>query len=298
MALQRLAIVLGVVLVAVAAVYVGPAIARRDGERGPNDCSRDGRDSGGRRRSLQVIGLTADQRLICFDENDPDRATTIGQVTGLAGDTALIGIDFRPANNALYGAGNAGGIYTIDTSNATATRVAQLSVALAGGSFGVDVNPTADAFRVISDSGQNLRFSFAAGTTTVDGTLSYPPSMPPAAGVVGVAYTNNDADPNTATTLYTLDSILDQVAVQSPANSGQLAATGKLGVDAGAQAGFDAYSTIRDGSTVSVRALASLTAGGQSRLYAIALTTGAAELLGTFSQENQVIGIAILLAQL
>jgi hypothetical protein len=116
--------------------------------------------------------------------------------------------------------------------------------------------------------------------------------------VTGAAYTNNDADPNTGTTLYVLDAMLDQVAIQSPANSGQLVATGKVGVDASPRVGFDIYSTIRDGSTVDVRGLASLTVDGQSRLYQVTLFNGRAALLGTFAGQNQVIGLAIPLRQL
>lgn len=306
MALQRIAIVLAVIFAASAVVFVGPAIAGREGAQRGADCGSNGRDDDGRddykrrgrRGALSVIGLTADGRLICFTERNPDRATTIGQVSGLAGDTSLVGIDFRPANGALYGAGNAGGVYTLNTDTAVATKVAQLSVALAGAAFGVDVNPAADALRIVSDTGQNLRFSFAAGTTATDTALTYPPATAAATAVTGAAYTNNDADPNTGTTLFVIDAMLDQVAIQSPANSGQLVATGKLGVDAGARVAFDIYSTIRDDSTVGVRALAALTVDGQSGLYLISLLTGRAALLGTFSAQNQLIGLAIPLRQL
>lgn len=268
---------------------------RGDGFGRGNDCS----GSGGRSRSLSIIGLTNDQRLICFNEFDPDDATTIDFVAGLSGgDTALIGIDFRPANGDLYGVGNAGGIYTIDPSTAAATFQAQLSVALQGASFGVDVNPAADALRVISDTGQNLRFSFASGTTTTDGTLSYPPTPPPATGLTGAAYTNNDSDSNTATTLYDIDSTLDQVAIQAPANAGTLSATGKLGVDTLSVVGFDIYSTIRNGTTVGVQGFASLSVDGRVRFYRVALFTGRATLRGNFRLRNQVIDIAIPLNQL
>ncbi|MDQ3258342.1 MAG: DUF4394 domain-containing protein [Acidobacteriota bacterium] len=126
------------------------------------------------------------------------------------------------------------------------------------------------------------------------------PGPPPvtATGVTGAAYTNNDSDANTATTLYNIDSIMDQVNIQSPANSGQLAATGKLTVDTTPTIGFDIYSTIRNGSTVDLRGLASLTTGGQTRLYRITLFTGKATLRGTFSSQKQFTGIAIPLNQL
>jgi hypothetical protein len=64
---------------------------------------------------------------------------------------------------------------------------------------------------------------------------------PTALGVTGAAYTNNDADPNTGTTLFDIDSTLDQVSIQSRPASGQLAATGKLGVDTGPAVGSDIY---------------------------------------------------------
>lgn len=166
------------------------------------------------------------------------------------GETFLIGIDFRVQNRLLYGVGNGGGVYIIDTSNAVATSVSQLTIALDANasSFGVDFNPAADRLRITSSNGQNLRHNVNAGGTTVnDGTLNYTPGTP-AMGIVGSAYTNNDLSALTATTLYALDSSLDQIAVQSPANAGSLAATGKLTVNAAEVAGFDIYSTIRGAS--------------------------------------------------
>lgn len=86
---------------------------------------------------------------------------------------------------------------------------------------------------------------------------------------------------------------MDQVAIQSPANSGQLAATGKLGVDTDSVIGSDTYSTVRNGSTVDLRGLASLTVGGQSRFYGIDPLQGRASSRGAFSSKNKVTGIAI-----
>jgi len=98
--------------------------------------------------------------------------------------------------------------------------------------------------------------------------------------------------------LFDLDSVLDQTVIQSPANSGQLAATGKLGVDTNSTIGFDIYSVIRNGTTADVRGFASLTVGGASRFYRINLLQGRAGSLGAFSSRNQVTGIAIPLNQL
>jgi len=295
----QIMIVLAIVLLATAAFAARPASADHvaaeciDTSGGSDSDRAVDRDD-----ELYVIGLTVDQRLICFGEDSPEDSDTIGQITGLAGDTSLVGIDYRPANNTLYGVGNSGGIYTVQGVNAMATKVSQLSVTLRGTAFGVDVNPAADALRIISNAGQNLRFSFAAGTTTVDGALTYPPETTRATGVTAAAYTNNDSDPNTATTLYDIDARQDQVAIQSTANTGQLAPTGKLTVDTSLRVGFDIYSTVRDGSTVDVRGLASLTVGGQAGLYRITLFSGKAVFQGAFSTNNRVIDIAIPLNQL
>lgn len=256
-------------------------------------------------RKLQLFGLTGDQQLIRFREDRARFSQGVGSITNLSGDTALVGIDFRPATGALYGLGNAGGIYTIDPETAEATFVSQLSangqpLALSGASFGVDFNPTVDRLRVVSDTGQNLRINVDTGAATVDGGLNFPgvPPAPatPATGVTAAAYTNNDADAATGTTLFDLDSVADQVVIQLPPNAGALTPTGKLApaLDVSPDAGFDIWSRVEDGRTVEVRAFAVLTTD-VSRLYEIDLLTGRAENRGRFRSAKQVIGLAIAL---
>jgi len=257
---------------------------------------RSGHDSGNRADNLEVVGLTIDHRLICFDEKRPEDATTIGQIFGLVLDSSLVGIDFRPANGVLYGLGNAGGVYTLSLDTAQATLRSRLNVTLAGSFFGVDFNPTVDRLRIISDVGQNLRVNVENGATTTDDPINYTAGTP-TSGVTAVAYTNNDSDPNTATTLYDIDSALDQVAIQAPPNAGTLNPTGKLNVNTTVDVGFDIYSFVSDGSTVGVRGLATLVTGGQIGLYQITLITGKATLSGKFSPRDAVIDIAIPLAQ-
>jgi hypothetical protein len=214
-------------------------------------------------------------------------------------DTSLVGIDFRVQDGKLYGVGNGGGVYTIDTTNAQAALVNRLSVALQGTFFGVDFNPAANRLRIISDTGQNLRHD-VTGTTTPptsnDGTLNYPP-VPPATtptialGVTGAAYTNNDLDTTTATTLFDIDTALNQVVIQSPANSGMLAATGQLGRDADTRIGFDIASRLVKGVARQNRAFASLLVNGNYGFYGINLLTGRASFLGDLS--TAVIDIAV-----
>ena len=251
----------------------------------------------------RAIGLTADGALVGFDTANPGASDEIGSVTGLKGDTSLVGIDYRVQDGKLYGVGDKGGIYTIDDANGAATKVRQLTVALKGKSFGVDFNPAANALRIISDTGQNLRqpFATADAETAVDKALTNPAAPPatgtvPASGVTAAGYTNNDLDDTTATTLFDLNSTADRLAVQSPANGGTLAPAGKLPVDAGVDAGFDVYSTLdAAGRTVDNDAFAAVTVGSAQRLLAVDLLTGEATDLGQFNAE--VTDIAVQLQQ-
>jgi hypothetical protein len=250
---------------------------------------------------LTAFGLTADQRLVRFRTDNPSRLRVIGNVFGLRTDTALVGIDFRIQDKKLYGVGNRGGIYTINTSTAQATLapapVSRLTVALAGKFFGVDFNPAANALRIVSDTGQNLRHPFAGttpGQTQTDGDLNYTAGTP-ATGITGAAYTNNDIESNTGTTLFNIDTSLNQVVIQSPPNAGSLVATGKLTltVDPNTSLGFDIYSSRRTvGSpTGSNLGFASIVASGVTGLYRINLLTGRAALIWTIP--HQVVDIAI-----
>jgi Domain of unknown function (DUF4394) len=272
---------------------------RRD-RHDDHDCDKRGKDDRDRRgKDLKILGLTSDQKLVRFDEDCPYDTKYIGHISGLSNDTLIIGIDFRVQDGKLYGVGNAGGIYTIDTNDASALYVNTLTVPLNGAAFGVDFNPAADRLRIISDTGQNLRHNVnAGGVTILDGMLNYIPGTP-AVGVTGAAYTNNDLDANTATTLLDIDSNLDQVALQVPPNNGSLAATGKLTIDVTSVVGFDIYSTVRDGVTVDLDAFAALVsaADGKVRLYGINLLTGKATKLGRFNSDDQIIDIALPLNQ-
>lgn len=228
------------------------------------------------------VGLTPEQSLVSFRTCRPGKFTELGAVTGLqGGDTRLVGIDFRVQDGLLYGVANGGGIYTLDLATAAATKVSQLSTALDGTRFGVDFNPAANALRIVSDTGQNLRHPFALPeprTTLVDLALNYTPGVT-ALGVTSAAYSNNDLDVNTGTSLFAVDATLDQVVLQAPPNNGSLAATGKLTVAADAAVGFDIYSKLKNGVTLTNRAVATISVGGVGGLYTVDLLTGKASLV-------------------
>jgi Domain of unknown function (DUF4394) len=304
---MRKALRRGLLLLLAAGVLAVPAVAngRVLGDLySSGDDTADARRSG---RSLNAVGLTTDGRLVRFSTDTPGRTRNIGKVQkGLSGDQSLIGIDYRVQDGKLYGVGNNGGIYTLSDADASATRVGQLTVALMGTTFGVDFNPAANRLRVISDAGQNLRHNIddatatmppLAGMTQPDGTLTIPPATTPAAGVTGAAYTNNDLDANTVTTLFDIDTVNDTVVVQSPANAGLLAPAGKLQVDAGTSVGFDIYSRNRFGVTQGNTGYATVSVLGRYSFFQVNLLTGKLSRIGGFRADTQVMDLAIPLDQ-
>ncbi len=248
-------------------------------------------------RKLKVIGLTDDGRLVRFNSRNPAGAREIGPVSGLMGlDTALVGIDYRVQDGLLYGVGNAGGVYTLDTNTAVATLVSQVTVPLDGVQFGVDFNPAADRLRITSDTGQNLRHNVnAGGTTTVDLSLNYTAGVT-APGLSGSAYTNNDLNTGTGTTLFGVDPSvgMDQVVVQSPPNNGSLVSTGKLTVDPTAGIGFDIYTTLGKSGEADINdGFAVLTVNGFPGFYFVSLLTGEANLIDLFDMPVSDIAIPL-----
>lgn len=117
-----------------------------------------------------------------------------------------------------------------------------------------------------------------------------------ATGITAAAYTNNDLAADTGTTLFDVDTHLEQVAIQSPANRGQLAATGTTGFMMRPTVGCDIYSFLDDsGATHRVTALATgkVRVGGGRDLYRVNLLTGAVTSLGGFPKRTPVVDIAM-----
>jgi hypothetical protein len=276
----------GKLVAAVAAVAAALTIA------GTGTSSADG-------TGLRAYGLLNNGKQLCmFTTDNPGTLDWVKNVTGLTGDTLLIGLDFRVQDGKLYGVGNQGGIYTIGIPDVTMRKVSQLSVPLQGTKFGVDFNPPANRLRVVSDVGQNLRHNIddgvGAGSTTVDGPLNTPPSTATTTGVTAVAYTNNDLSAATGTTLFDLDTTADQISLQAPPNNGTLNPTGTLGLNASLDAGMDIFSDLTNGRTTSVSAFATIAPEhGAASLYSIQPLTGWATFIGEFPLSVSEIAIAL-----
>jgi hypothetical protein len=192
----------------------------------------------------RVFAVNANNELISFDAARASVVLSRVAIAPLNTGERIVGIDFRPANNALYALGSSGQLYVLDPRTGAATRIGPpLSTTLTGNEFGFDFNPTVDRIRVVSDSGQNLRLHPDTGAVVaVDGTLAYA-SADANAGqtprVGGAAYTNPDNIPATGTTLFVIDTGLDVGASQDPPNAGTLNTVLPLGGNAGDVLSFD-----------------------------------------------------------
>ena len=104
--------------------------------------------------------------------------TSLGSVviTGLQAAEAILAIDFRPANGALYGLGDSNRLYIINQTTGTATQVGTgaFAIPLNGTNYGFDFNPVTDTIRVTSNLRLNLRINPTTAAVTVDIMINNP----------------------------------------------------------------------------------------------------------------------------
>lgn len=231
-----------------------------------------------------VVGLTDTNRLVRFSAVTPGNVLSSVPVTNLEAGDPLLGIDVRPATGQLYGLTRSGRIYTIDPATGVATPRGRLDVAISGTFAGVDFNPVPDRLRVVTNAGQNLRINVDSGATIVDGAIN------PAGTVLGAAGYINSVAGATSTALYVINASSSMLMLQSPPNDGTVVAVGPLGVtlDAGGALGLD----VRTVGSENV-AFAALRVGGNTGLYRINLSTGAATLVGAVGGNPTLNGIAV-----
>ncbi len=217
-----------------------------------------------------IYGLTTGNLLVRFDSANPGAIVQVLLVSGLQSGEVLQGIDFRPATGELLALGNSPRLYVVSTNTGTATAIgAPGAFTLVGAAFGLDVNPTVDRVRVVSDADQNIRLNPSTGALAATDTLLNPGNP----NVVAVAYARNYPGAAT-TTLYGIDSGADTLVFHNPPNSGTLNLIGALGFDTGPLCGFDIS------ATEEAFAVLTPTGGALSQLFRINLATGAATLLG------------------
>ncbi|MFV8368191.1 DUF4394 domain-containing protein [Flavobacterium sp. LB2R40] len=232
-------------------------------------------------KAVDVGKFTAPVISLAFKTNPIAYATTTGNMlvrfnptsgnnnsvglTGLAASESVVGLDFRPANGALYAISNQSRLFSVNTASGALTVVGSTLIpGLSGTAFGFDFNPTVDRIRLVSNTGQNLRLHPDLGTVVaVDGNLN--PGTP---FITGAAYTNNVAGATT-TALFVIDSQTDMLLRQDPPNNGTLVSIGSLGVNVDADSGFDIGGN-------SATAFALLKVNNVTSVYSINMATGAA----------------------
>ncbi len=240
-----------------------------------------------------IFGLTTTNRIISFAPGAPNVLLSNVQILGLGIGENVVGIDFRPATEELYGVTDGSRVLRIDVVTGATTQIGPgfLPVVL-GTSFGMDFNPTVDRIRLVSDLDQNLRLHPDTGlVAAMDLPLNYAagdPNFGVSPNISGVAYANNFPG-STSTTLYGIDFNTDSLVIQNPPNDGTLTTLGPLlGIDTSDLVGFDIQS--RSGT-----AFASLTAPFSpfSQLYTIDLDDLDVHLIGTIAGLSPVRDIAV-----
>jgi len=216
-------------IAALAIAFTGPAMASAQDDDQTDVYSVD-LETGATTLVTSIEGVSADGMALSDDDavyvlSDDDTLVTVTldpeatpeaespltpddtiEITGLADDEDLIGLDVRPATGDLYAISEGGPLYVfdVDTGEATAPGEA-IDPALEDDSVGFDFNPTVDRIRVDVSTGQNLRLNpdtGAIGTNpetmepTIDGTIAYAEGDDNAdntPAVVRAGYTNSVA---------------------------------------------------------------------------------------------------------
>jgi hypothetical protein len=257
----------------------------------------------------QLAYALAGTNLLTFDTALPGTIRTAVGITGVDAAQTLVGLDVRPANNALYALGYnataAAGVansqlYSINATTGVATpNSAAVRLELGTGAIGFDFNPTVDRIRVVGANRNNYRlnpiFGAASPLAAADGILTYSTNVvTPVIGAVAYTYSFSGS---TTTTLLNYDLVLNQLNVQATANppaDGLLTPVGSSGIVVNATApavDLDIYST---GPTVNNAYLVANTGtSANTSLYTVNIVSGAATLVGPIGNGIAARNIAI-----
>jgi len=273
--------------------------------------------------------LTTDNKLVALPTANTAATQPPIAITGLVGgNEVLVGIDVRPQNQQLYALGvdainNVATLYKISPETGVAkivggtasqikfttdgvTQVDLPDPATVG--WDIDFNPAADRLRVVAggltfrvdpNTGLGVDGNNGGGATTgtnPDGAIGGFTTT-----VDGAAYTNNQ--PNTGvTTLYTLDSVNNNLYIQNPPNAGTQTSqtTVTLGgstLDFSLPKGFDIVPGVdaatSNAAVTTGSGFAVLTVGGVTGLYSINLVNGQSTLVGNLDPTLNVRSFAI-----
>lgn len=285
-----------------------------------------------------VYVLSDANQLTTLNRTTPGSVQTTATLSGFqTSSEQAIGMDIRPFNGKIYvvtkDSTNVGRVYTVNARSGALSFVAQLAAdtagdsptnpangaptqnsplytALSGTKFGVDFNPAADALRVVSDTGQNLRIfvdndrrNKVAGLTITDGVLTDGNNATPTAAAgtsvfkaTAAAYTNS-FDGTSTTRLFDLDATNNRLLLQNSANDGYLLNQGPL-LASGTITSANEFDIDPENNV----GYAVLTVNGTQALYSVKIPgTGdtapldgpLATSLGSISMTGNVVGVAV-----
>lgn len=240
-------------------------------------------------QGLTAYGLDTQGRLVTFGTENATASMTRMDITGLPGGETLVDLDVRNTDGRLYAISGTGKLYRLDMANGAVTATADNSALTGVAPVAMDFNPVANRLRIFGENDRNFRLTLNAlplptggtgGTLTDDGTVAYAVGTANP-NLVAAAYTNsfnNSTGGSVAgTALYSIDADADALVLHSVGPQfNTLATVGSLTVDAmKGMTGFD----IAGASN----AMLTLSAGGNTTLYTVDLTTGKATAKSTLS---------------
>lgn len=223
----------------------------------------------------QIVGVDLDSMEFARSVRSIPRATTASTTTpntlALEPGEVIQDIDYRNSEGVLYALTTLSGkgyIIRIDPSSGVILRVStlvtegtttQIALSDTTTSYTIDFNPVVDRLRVIGSNGSNLRVDVSTGDTLTDTNIQSGNT------ITGAAYEDSFSSAGRGTQLFTLDSSMDRVNLQSPPNDGtQSNLKSLLGntTDVESINGYD----INPGNNTG---LALLTVGGSQQFYNI-----------------------------
>ena len=234
-----------------------------------------------------LVAINSNNQISVFDSGNAAGAT-FNTITGAAAGKTFVGIDLRPSNNLVYGVTTSNQIFTLDAYTGNSSLVATLSnnIITSANGYGIDFNPVNEAsgltsFRIVGSNGQNFAVNADTGSVTnfANNTGTATPSHLIGAGYTGVAYSNsNPSVPASATSLYYINSVTDELFVASSAfNTPFITKVGALGHEILRANGLDISS-----SGIAYSSFLMDDGTGKSVLTTINLATGAATKTGDF----------------
>ncbi len=244
-----------------------------------------------------AYAITNTNTLISFQTDNATRIDSEVSFTGLAANETVVQIDFRPANEQLYGLTSNNRIVTIDPTSGAATLVSTTPFTTATlVSPVMDVNAIDDYLRVISSSSGSTA-AFNGRVNPTNGMLIQTDAAPifdpddvndgEVPQLAAIAYTNSRTNATT-TTLYGLE-VTTQTLVRIT-NAGVLTTVGALDRGFVSQAGFDIVRDRgdQDNDEVGTPYVIIAPRGGTSRFYNFNLSSA------NTSQEDRIDGDRII----